>query len=692
MKKFLILFLVLFLFCCAKKDYSDGLYSENKVNKNIEFINIYKKKNKIYIQATIHNEFINLVGDVNSIDIKNKVDNRIFENKIIRLNILEDENFFNKEKNLSEIEIIKYNEWSKIVLPILEKTILEIVPKNGNGIVISIANRDFVLYYNKKNMIEIEKLENIDNNIELKKFYSETEFYSILLNKIKETHDIKTKIKDHLIAFKLKIEGQTETPYVLFDVKNEELYYFSLSPILHMKNTYGNLTYYMQTASNSFIKSNFLDIIKGPITSTKKASTVIYQNILKTLEDKSINHLKNIPPINSSSSLMDIDIFEKQLDKIVGNKKYKGSMNFLIGGEIFFTDLLTEIQNAQNEIFIRLYIFSNDDYGVKIGNILKNKSLDGVDIRILTSSLANSMESMKRSPIMFDENFKQPKSIAQYLAQNSTVNLRTSADTFFILDHSKMIILDNKTAYVGGMNIGQVYRYSWHDMMVKLNGEIVNEIRNQFTENWGYSGPFGDLSKYLTKLINLKKPSKELIAHYNKDKNKQVDIRILKTQPQKKEIYEAQMLAIKNAKKYIYIQNPYLADYNVINALIEARGRGVDVRVILPTKNNVGMMGSSNVVTTNIFLKNGIKVYNYQGMTHIKAAIYDDWAILGSANFDNLSLKINDEFNIAFSDKYYVNKLKKELFEKDFKLSKEITKPYIINWYDKVMSIFANRF
>ena len=58
----------------------------------------------------------------------------------------------------------------------------------------------------------------------------------------------------------------------------------------------------------------------------------------------------------------------------------------------------------------------------------------------------------------------------------------------------------------------------------------------------------------------------------------------------------------------------------------------------------------------------------------------------------DVSLKINDEFNIAFSDKYYVNKLKKELFEKDFKLSKEITKPYIINWYDKVMSIFANRF
>ncbi len=152
------------------------------------------------------------------------------------------------------------------------------------------------------------------------------------------------------------------------------------------------------------------------------------------------------------------------------------------------------------------------------------------------------------------------------------------------------------------------------------------------------------------------------------------------------------MYAIKNAKKFIYIENPYLADYKIINALIEARGRGVDVRIILPSKNNVGMMAASNLVATNIFLKNGIRVYKYQGMTHIKAAIYDGWATLGSANFDNLSLMINDEFNIAFSDPYYVEKLKKELFEQDFKLSVEIKEPYVINWYDKVMSSFANRF
>ena len=87
---------------------------------------------------------------------------------------------------------------------------------------------------------------------------------------------------------------------------------------------------------------------------------------------------------------------------------------------------------------------------------------------------------------------------------------------------------------------------------------------------------------------------------------------------QKKTIYDAQLFAIKSAKKRIYIQNPYLADYRIINALIEARGRGVDVRVIIPSKNNVGMMASSNLVTTNIFLKNGIKVYNVKKISSTK--------------------------------------------------------------------------
>ncbi len=89
------------------------------------------------------------------------------------------------------------------------------------------------------------------------------------------------------------------------------------------------------------------------------------------------------------------------------------------------------------------------------------------------------------------------------------------------------------------------------------------------------------------------------------------------------QIFDAQLAAIKNAKRYIYIQNPYFTENRILNELILARARGVDVRVILPSTSDYGFMDSSNIVKTNIMLKNGIRVYQYPRISHIKAAIYD---------------------------------------------------------------------
>ena len=701
--KKLLIIAVIFLFSCSKRLKTDtgvSLYKNGINTNNVEFINVYKNNKNIYIQSVYRDNYSYFIGDITNIKIENKIDNRIFANRLISLNEIPknnnpEEEFkkIAKSKDSIKINIINQEKWSKIIFPILEKVIITLLSKEeNNAIVISIRNKDFAIFYNTQNMITIRKVEDLKDNIKISKVYSEKEFYSILTEEVKKLHIVKESSKNNLIIFETRGTDELNSPYVLFDTKTNILYYFDFSTLFKAKEGVSNTDYYIQILFNSIIKAHIIEPIKNPITTIQKGSTFAYQTVKKTLEDKRINHLKEVPPLNNKNTMMNIVKFENELDKLVGKKKYKGSIEYLIGGSAFFTDFINEVEKSKDEIFIRLYIYSNDDYGVRISNILKNKNNNGVDVRVLTGGLANNAESMKRSTIPFDKDFKQPASIGQYLAYDSNVNFRTSADTFFMFDHSKMIILDKKIAYVGGMNIGQPYRYTWHDMMVKLKGPIVYKVYKDFTEAWAEAGPTGDLGKLTTKIINLKSPSKELNEYYNLDKEKQTDIRILYTKPQLKTIYKAQMHAIENAKKFIYIENPYLADFKIINALIKARGRGVDVRVILPSKNNVGMMGASNLVATNIFLKNGIRVFQYQGMTHVKAGIYDGWATLGSANFDNLSLMINDEFNIAFSDKYYVDKLKKELFDEDFKLSIEITEPYVINWYDKFMSVFANRF
>ena len=144
-------------------------------------------------------------------------------------------------------------------------------------------------------------------------------------------------------------------------------------------------------------------------------------------------------------------------------------------------------------------------------------------------------------------------------------------------------------------------------------------------------------------------------------------------------------------QKNIYIQNPYFTENKILNELILAGSRGVDVRVILPSTSDYGFMDSSNIVTTNIMIKNGIRVYRYPKISHIKAAIYDGWACLGSANFDALSLRINLESNLAFSNPEAVERLKEDLFEKDFSVSREITVPVKVTLLDYLGEMISNQ-
>jgi cardiolipin synthase len=156
-------------------------------------------------------------------------------------------------------------------------------------------------------------------------------------------------------------------------------------------------------------------------------------------------------------------------------------------------------------------------------------------------------------------------------------------------------------------------------------------------------------------------------------------------------IYHAQLEAIQQARRYIYIENAYFDDDTILRDLIRARRRGVDVRVILPGENDSGIMQTSNQIMANKLVENGIRVFAYPRMTHVKAAIYDGWACVGSANFDKMSLRIAQELDVGFSDTASVERLKNDLFETDFKASREITSPVPLNWMDFVTKAFANQ-
>ena len=376
---------------------------------------------------------------------------------------------------------------------------------------------------------------------------------------------------------------------------------------------------------------------------------------------------------------MDLQSWENELDKIAGGAKSSGNVDILVDGEAFFTRFIDTITTADQSVHLQTYIFDNDDYAVRIAELLKRRSNEGIDVKILLDGLGTIGGTMSDSESL-PEHHEPPASVRQFLESDSQINVRQTANPWFTGSHIKSTIIDRETAFIGGMNIGREYRYDWHDLMLELNGPVVSKIAREFRTAWMHAGPWGDLGY----VFSLGGPTRE------KATGRESPLRILLTGPGNYEIYHSQLAAIRRAQRYIYIENAYFTDDRVLRELVLARRRGVDVRVIIPMETDHGPITRSNVLAANVMLEHGIRVYIYPGFSHVKAAIYDGWVCVGSANFDRLSFRLNRELNIASSDPKIAGQLLERLFVPDFLHSPELTEPIPERWIDHLVEIVGD--
>jgi len=384
-----------------------------------------------------------------------------------------------------------------------------------------------------------------------------------------------------------------------------------------------------------------------------------------------------IPPVSNQPS-MDLDLWENDLDTIVGNKTALGTISYLVDGDEYFPRLKQAIDNAEDTINIRTYIFDNDDVGLEMADILREKS-GQAKVKVLVDGLGDLFATNLDSESM-PVDTELPSSITEYLKHESNVKVRRQSNPWLTGDHVKTTIIDQKLAFVGGMNIGREYRHDWHDLMMEVNGPIVNQLQYEFDKTWIKSGLLGDLGLFT-----------RVLRGYERDNNGEgYPIRVISTSIHDSQIYRAQLEAIRRAQNYIYIQNAYFSDDNILYEIARARRRGVDVRVIVSSSNDSGAMNLSNEVTINTMLRNGIRVYSYPGMTHVKAAVYDGWACLGSANFDKLSLQVNQEINLGTSNPEAVQQLLERVFIPDFKAATELHESIPMKWNHRFAELIVD--
>jgi cardiolipin synthase len=278
------------------------------------------------------------------------------------------------------------------------------------------------------------------------------------------------------------------------------------------------------------------------------------------------------------------------------------------------------------------------------------------------------------------ENWEGAASVRRFLEADSEVEVRQTPNPWFTGDHVKTIIVDHQVAFTGGMNIAREYRYDWHDVMMEVHGPVVDILREEFHIAWAHAGFFGDYGYFFQRLMPAPRDA-ENIGY---------PIRVLFTRIDDAEIFLAQRQAIRNSKRYIYVENAYFTDDVMLHELVRARRRGVDVRVIIPLVTDRGHITRNNALAANVLLEHGIRVFIYPGMSHVKAAVFDGWACLGSANWDKWSLSINKELNLATSHPLAVDGLLERVFEPDFARSVELTEPFPERWSDALLELVGD--
>lgn len=555
--------------------------------------------------------------------------------------------------------------------------------QHGHGVLLLVQNMEIVVFRDAAGALQVVNLDQKPPDIIVDHTFSDADFSREAIRLLTEGVSAIEPGQTRLLFL---TDG--DPAFVLVDLREHLIVFLSYPGDPEAQPITVPGAFALRVLNSVLIRSLIITAIKNPITLVTRGFWHLGSSGVTMFDSVSLDPGvpspaagDPLPPLYEGPP-MNLTSWEKELDHIVSERRYKGQVQLFIDGDRFFPALIQSIEGATNSVDVMVFIFGADNYAVKVADVLRQKS-DSVHVRVLMDDIGSLFaEGAPRSAVPPD--FQPPADIAAYLKSGSHVHVRVSADPWLATDHRKCFIIDDRQAYVGGMNIGWVYRYEWHDLMLGLTGPVVGRLEKDYEKAWAFSGPLGDFAYARAALFDREHLRRNAAPG-------DINIRVLRTATGEMQIYHAQLAAIRRARRYIYIENAYFNDDSILQALIAARRRGVDVRVIMPAESDVGIMQASDAVVANEMIRNGIRVFIYPGMTHVKAAIYDGWACVGSANLEKMSLRVSQELDVAFSDPETVDRLNRELFQADFKRSRELTAPIAANWLDSLLKAVAEQ-
>ncbi|HEV8601169.1 MAG TPA: phospholipase D-like domain-containing protein [Patescibacteria group bacterium] len=335
---------------------------------------------------------------------------------------------------------------------------------------------------------------------------------------------------------------------------------------------------------------------------------------------------------------------------------------FYLNSHEAWNTMLSDCANARFSIDLNQYIFEPDEIGIKFIEMFLDKARQGVRVRLL-------LDAVGSRHLLFSD---YPRILSNAGIQITFFNpispwRFTNFTSWFFRDHKKMLIVDSQIGHTGGLGIHQEM-WDWRDTSVRLIGPVVTAMEETFSRMWEIT-----LKKRFLGFENIRSKSVGFSFLTSVPLLKP----LLKTRARHRYIRDSFSDAIRRARKYIFLTTPYFVpDLGFFRTLRLAASRGIDVRILLPSRSDISSLDVAASSYFTLSFKSGIKIFKYRSrILHAKTIIVDDkWASVGSTNLDNLSFRFNYEGNVNSTNASFNAELKKH-FLTDLESSEEV-KPF----------------
>lgn len=359
---------------------------------------------------------------------------------------------------------------------------------------------------------------------------------------------------------------------------------------------------------------------------------------------------------------IDSETFLKTLESLTDAQvNHRSSLTVLTNGEQFYEAELEAIRRATRSINLEAYIFQRGKVGKKFLIALAERARAGVKVNVALDAIG----SFSTTGSYCDELRKAGGKIEFYhpFSWRSVANINNRT-------HRELLIVDGKSGFIGGAGIadhwltGKKGQPRWRDTVIRVEGDMVSNLQATFAENWlECCGEIIFGEEYFS-FDDGVGGAKAMVVNSSPSAGGSTRARIL---------FQA---LVSGARSSIRITSPYfLPDRSMLQELLRAAQRGVEITIIVPgKKSDHGLTRSSSRRLYGPLLQAGARIFEYQpAMIHAKVLIVDDlWSVTGSTNFDNRSFGINDEVNLAACDSLVAHRLAQD-FAADVAASREIT-------------------